>query len=78
MTVIEHRTMEAIQSINRKIKDAIQIDWEQRRYEIAKEVLAGIVSRICDCVPVTPYEDVAEDAVAYTDALISELKKTTK
>ncbi len=60
------------------MKDDTRIDWEQRRYEIAKEVLAGIVSRICDCVPVTPYEDVAEDAVVYTDALITKLKKTTK
>ena len=40
MTVIEKQTMDAVISLNRKTKDANQIDWEQRRYEIAKDILA--------------------------------------
>lgn len=39
MTVIEQQMMDAVITINRKTKDANQIDWEQRRYEIAKEVM---------------------------------------
>ena len=31
MTRIEQMTMEVIQSMNRKIKDQHDIDWEQRR-----------------------------------------------
>ena len=38
MTRIEQMTMEAIQSMNRKMRDQHDIDWEQRRYEIAKEI----------------------------------------
>jgi len=41
MTVIEQRTMDAILSINRKIRDQREPDWEQRRYEIAKEVMGA-------------------------------------
>lgn len=44
MTQIEQQTMNAIQSINRKTKDANQIDWEQRRYEIAKDIFARCLS----------------------------------
>ena len=70
MTVIEQRTMDAIQSINRKTKDANQIDWEQRRYEIAKEVMGVEASN-------EPFsEDAAKYAVACADALIKELKNS--
>lgn len=33
MTVIEKQTMDAVISLNRKTKDANQIDWEQRPQE---------------------------------------------
>ena len=53
------------------------IDWEQRRYEIAKEMLPVIYSDD------NPQEDedyltlqqAANEAVRYADALIKELKK---
>ena len=53
------------------------IDWEQRRYEIAKEMLSVIYSDD------NPQEDedyltlqqAANEAVRYADALIKELKK---
>ena len=46
------------------------IDWEQRRYEIAKDVLSTLVSdpNIADC-------EIPSEAVRYADALIKELKK---
>ena len=56
-----------------------EIDWKQRRYEIAKEVLPQIIHRVkpgpsaaaikFSCV------DAAKAAVDYADALIKELKK---
>ena len=70
MTVIEQRAMDAIQSINRKTKDANQIDWEQRRYEIAKEVMGAEASRGSFS------KDAAKYAVACADALIKELKNS--
>ena len=46
------------------------IDWEQRRYEIAKDVLSTLVSdpNLADC-------EIPSAAVHYADALIKELKK---
>lgn len=47
-----------------------EIDWEQRRYEIAKDVLSTLVSdpNLADC-------EIPSAAVYYADALIKELKK---
>ena len=47
-----------------------EIDWEQRRYEIAKDVLSTLVSspNLADC-------EMPSAAVYYADALIKELKK---
>lgn len=49
--------------------DVKEIDWEQRRYEIAKDVLSTLVSdpNIADC-------EIPSEAVRYADALIKELK----
>lgn len=46
------------------------IDWEQRRYEIAKDVLSTLISDpiLADC-------EIPSEAVRYADALIKELKK---
>ena len=54
-----------------------EIDWEQRRYEIAKEMLPAIY------VYDTPHagedyltlQEAAHEAVRYADALINELKE---
>lgn len=52
------------------------IDWEQRRYEIAKDALAGIISE--ESIPGTdPRHYVDEDvsrAIEYADELIKHLK----
>ena len=47
------------------------IDWEHRRYEIAKNVLSGVVANE---IP-GHYEQLAKIAILYADALIAELKK---
>ncbi len=79
MTVNEQRTMDAIQSINRKTKDSNTIDWEQRRYEIAKDMLNGIVSALPRPYPadnLATFEEFADLSVRYADALVAKLKKS--
>ena len=52
------------------------IDWEQRRYEMAKEML-GYIYRLswdADIDDMSP-STIAEEAAKYADALIHELKK---
>lgn len=77
MTQIEMQTMNAIQSINKKTKDANQIDWEQRRYEIAKDIFTqclshsdGDVRAFCG----RELDMTASDCVRGAEALIKALK----
>lgn len=72
-----------------KIKqiDGMPIDWEQRRYELAKSAMQGILSneeevyfaRVCakykENEKHTVPKAVAQFAVSCADALIEELKK---
>lgn len=51
------------------------IDWEQRRYEIAKSMMAAFLSNSCSDVYMNTYENQAQEAVKYADVLIEELKK---
>lgn len=84
MTNIEIRTNEAVQSINRKMRDQNKIDWEQRRYEIAKGMLPFCAQETVKAINDNPYSDkyagktigqiAVEAAVRYADVLIEELK----
>lgn len=78
LTRIEMDTMRAIENMNRKMKDQREIDWEQRRYEIARDMLAAFLSNSCSNVYAGTREEQAKDAVAYADALINELKGGSK
>lgn len=81
----EESLIEALQDIN-DIKCAIegiayadnQIDWEQRRYEIAKAVLPKMLDwlTVSGTISQESIEDnrVARNAVFFADALITELK----
>lgn len=52
-----------------------EIDWEQRRYEIAKELMKGFASNPHNqCVDAST-ETLAQWSVGGADALINELKK---
>lgn len=51
------------------------IDWEQRRYEIARSMMAAFMSNSCSNVYGETVEQQAKDAVKYADALIEELKR---
>ena len=47
------------------------IDWEQRRYEIAKDILIAFITKP-EIIVTASYTKVA---IGYADALIKELKK---
>ncbi len=52
------------------------IDWEQRRYEIAKDAMNGLLSAIIDGVNPNPnVEDTVMLSVTLADALIRKLKE---
>ena len=55
--------------------NGISIDWEQRRYEIAKDALAALIS---DPTIRGAYASFSKVAVDHADALIEELKKEQK
>ncbi len=78
MTIEERDTARAIQSIARKLKESPQIDWEQRRYEIAKDVMAALITEPDPCFVAGPaLEFCAQSAVKAADLLIKELKSQT-
>ena len=60
------------------IEPNADIDWEQRRYEISKAMIAAFMSNSDKNVFAYPKKNQARDAVEYTDALIEELKKKRK
>ena len=53
----------------------MEINWEQRRYEVAKEMLAAINSNSKFQLFGLGREDRVKVAVLYADMLIQELKK---
>lgn len=55
------------------ITDWSNIDWEQRRYELAKAAMQNLCG--CERFWSYPEEDIAKYSVRYADALIEELKK---
>lgn len=71
MTNLEKAFLESATIYFRKSQSK-EIDWEQRRYEIAKDALAALLSnRKIGGV----YDSYSKVAVDYADALIKELKK---
>ena len=86
MTVIEKQYMDSVVNINRMMRKAqdAEPDWEQRRYEIAKDMMVAIMNNPditagVACEP-KPQEDVpatlARVSLTFADALVAELKKT--
>lgn len=56
-------------------KDEKPIDWEQRRYEIAKDMIAAFLSNPCSIIYEGNPDEQAKWAVIFANALIAELKK---
>lgn len=76
ITRIEMDCMNAVCSINRKMRDQREIDWEDRRYQIAKEVMAGMYSKDTEGRYSNP-DEIAFVAVRAADSLIKYLKGGT-
>lgn len=76
MTQIEMQTMNAIQSINTKTKDANQIDWEQRLYETTKDIACAYCMSIGvgNSFENTEKADIIDASVEMAKMLISKLK----
>lgn len=70
MTKIEMQYMEAVIEINRRQRNR-DIDWEQRRYEIARDLYPTVVAQ----TPVGNATSAAPTAVFLAQLLINELKK---
>lgn len=71
MTKIEMQAMDAVIGIHREMKKMNEPDWEQRRYELAKEIfLRRIVS-----YSLTTIDNDIEKSVEWADRLIAELQK---
>ena len=62
--------MEAVIGMRKEMAKANEINWEQRRYEIAKEYYCGRFGST-----VTTFNEDARRAVECADILIAELKK---
>lgn len=72
---IPNGTLRYVLATDVEIVDASNIDWEQRRYEIAKEML-HVTSEWRTIYDIRiGRNEAAVRAVAYADALIEELKK---
>ncbi|MBD5315918.1 MAG: hypothetical protein HDS08_07180 [Bacteroides sp.] len=88
MTVIEKQYMDSVISINRMMRKAqdAQPDWEERRYESAKDFMGAIMTNpdIAAGVLLKPGVDeelpvtLAKLSLTFADALIDELKKSSK
>lgn len=83
MTVIEKDTMNAIIAMNRKMADQNkkEIDWEERRYEIAKDMFARCLSSPDGDMRAFCSRELAmtaSDCVRQAEALIAALKEGCK
>lgn len=79
MNVLEQRQAEAVVSIAKTLRSP---DWEQRRYEIAKDILPHTMLLPHDCLSCLSLTSDDENAAVYAeiavdlaDALIYALKK---
>lgn len=79
MTKIEMEAMEAVIGIHKELARQNEIDWEQRRYEIAKECLPTVYQTALEIAKKTGViekpKDIVAVAVDLADLLIENLKK---
>lgn len=73
ITRIEMDYMNAVVGMNRKMKDQREINWEERRYQIAKDVMAGMYSKTTEGIYSNP-DEIACISVRAADSLIKYLK----
>lgn len=74
MTRAELDALNAVRDINRKMKDQREIDWEQRRYEVARDAISAILANSNTSGGIES-EWLVRNGICIADALITELKK---
>lgn len=82
ISVLEKQYMETVIRMSRRMNNG-EIDWEQRRYEIAKDMMAAIMNNpdiaagvACDPEPREDVPDtLAKVSLTFADALVAALKK---
>lgn len=74
MTNLEQTFLESATRYLRESQSK-EIDWEHRRYEIAKDILAGVLSNSDKCMYQGTAGSLTKYAVEFVDTLIEELKK---
>lgn len=78
ITKIEMDAMNAVIGIHHEMRKANEVNWEQRRYEIAKEMMPAIYQESRNVLlrgGNIEFNEIAEAAVEFADSLIAELKK---
>lgn len=72
MTKIEMETMDAVIGIRRELAKANEIDWEKRRYEVAKALYPMVLEKTPEeCLP----SSVAITCIGFANVFVKELKK---
>ena len=81
ISVLEKQYMETVIRMGRRMQSG-EIDWEQRRYEIAKNVMAAMVGAVANgavnkgAMYDPNYNSLSKTSVEAASALVTELKKT--
>ena len=81
ISVLEKQYMETVIRMGRRMQSG-EIDWEQRRYEIANNVMAAMVGAVANgavnkgAMFDPNYISLAKTSVEAAAALVAELKKT--
>ena len=81
LTKIEMQAMDAIIGIRKELSRANEVNWEQRRYEIAKNIFCTLLGNqdvLRDAAMNHHTRLVAMSAIDFADLLIEELKKEPK
>ena len=74
LTILEHEVAETTKRMNMAVTRHLEeTDWEQRRYEIAKDVMSAMLDGKSYYPSV---EDCVSLSISYADALIEELRKS--
>lgn len=75
-TCTKYATKDGRELLDLALEFLPNIDWEQRRYEIAKEAMNGLLSApvVAGVNPNPSFKDIATFSVRLADALIKELK----
>ncbi len=76
ITKIEMQYMDAVIQMNRRQRNN-EVDWEQRRYELAKAALM-VAPVLHDAHEKMTVEDIAKYAVEVADAVVLKLVETEK